>query len=206
MRGELEWHTLYATGCVAIKPFFEGHGEIMGQHAVALPRTAELLARQPIGPKAFRNGRRCTAEVDELGRDQYAVYARIASDVSCIWSSLIEAVVRVCLSPDPADSMVDIVTVQLLEAPIQDRPLAEEPGIVPVCIVVQDLADLHGVDQVPGQLVLRFGARSDDPVADGRSGSDLRLAGRERAVPVERIRSEPVVTRHDIREQFHQQL
>src|SRR5690606_11495776 len=61
-------------------------------------------------------------------------------------------------------------------------------------------------DEVPGESVPRLRTRSDDPVTDTRTGANLRLARRQRAEPVEWVRSEAEVARNDVRVEPHPQL
>ena len=54
--------------------------------------------------------------------------------------------------------------------------------ICPILRKAQDFLNLHNIDHVPR----RPGTKPNDPVADGRTGSNLGLAYREGTVPVER--------------------
>ncbi len=206
VRVELERKALHAPLAKFLDPVLKGYGQLLRHHAMALPRTANVLFSGAEGTELLWERRCRAAPVDELGGDQESIDACVAGDVPWIGPSVFEAVMRVRLSPATSAAMVDVVAVHQFEAAIQNWSLAEEAWILPVRVIIQDLADLHRVDQVAGKLILGLCTRADDPIANGRTSTDLWLAGRECAVPMEGVGCEPVVARDDVRKQFHQQL
>lgn len=113
---------------------------------------------------------------------------------------------RIRLYPPIPFATVDVVAVELLQTTVEYRSFAIEKRVVPVRIKVKDFIHLHCIDQVTREAIPPPRASSDDPVADPRFGPDAGLACRQRARPKEWVGRETVITRHDVREESHEQV
>ncbi len=137
--------------------------------------------------------------VDEVVADEHAVDLCFVLDVPIVMPPVFMAVVRIQLAPRGcvALEVVDVVPEGLLHTGVHVRTFAVEATISPVLIERHSFGDPHRVDKasVPA---FRLRASAYDPVSYLSFLAYLWLTRRQGAKPIERIRSESVVPRHNV--------
>lgn len=116
-----------------------------------------------------------------------------------VGSTTLVAMVRVRLNPSATACVVYVVPINLLQAPIENRSLAQKSWISPIQIEVHDLLYLHREDESPLKAVYRFRTDPDDPVANHCARTNFWLTGGKCAPPEERIGSKTKITSDNIR-------
>ena len=84
--------------------------------------------------------------------------------------------------------------IEVVRGAVAARSLGDKARVRPVVAQRHDFIDAHRVDE----LVVVAAAQADDPVADTCRATNLRLAHREGAPAVKRIRRPAAVLPHDI--------
>lgn len=109
---------------------------------------------------------------------------------------------RVHLYPPPSlpIPVVNVVSERLLLTASHVGPFIPKTCVLPIFIKCHRVCDLHGIDDIALSST-GFGARPDYPVADHSGLAYSGLAGCQRAVAVEGIRCETVVSRDNVRMQ-----
>src|SRR5262245_25497989 len=87
--------------------------------------------------KVARNLRRSASEVYKPPPQQHPVYTRIPSDVPLVASTCFEAMVRILLNPPASMLVVDVVSVDLLQASVENWALGRESWVAPIGIEAQ---------------------------------------------------------------------
>ena len=130
---------------------------------------------------------------------EHAVNLSVITDVPIVLRSVVVAVVRIQLAPRGcvALAVVDVVPERLLHTGVHVRTFAVEATISPVFIERHGFGDPHRVYKasVPA---FRLRASAYDPVSYLSFLAYLWLSRRQGAKPIERIRSESVVPRHNV--------
>lgn len=172
-------------------------------HARTIPNLAAQIVSTWIS-ELRRNLGAFATEIVVVTTHQDTICTGVSSDMIGPDRSVRFGVERVQLKPCRVigRTEVDIVAAALLAAAAPCRSFAKETEIVPIGSKIQRLGDLHCMDQIGAALAsIRRAACANDPVARLGGLADQRLAGSERAIAVERVRSEPAIVSNDIGEQ-----
>lgn len=89
------------------------------------------------------------SKIDEFASNKHSVTFSVAFYVARIWAPIVETVTRVRLDPVTVDAVViDIIAKGMLQAGLHVGNLAREAIVIPVLIVIEDLAHVHRVHEV----------------------------------------------------------
>ena len=169
-----------------------------------IPASTESYVLRSIIKKLLGHARTRTAPVDKMVADEYAISLSVCCNVGLVYAAIRHAVMRVCLTPlsGPYVPGVYVVAESLLLTAAQVWFFRLKSRVIPVLIECHRLRDTHRVHDMPFAFA-RFRSGPHNPVTDLSDSPDAGFASRERADAEERIRSEAVVSRHDVRVQSH---
>jgi len=129
---ELKRHATNPPFVPIIKPGFKCVSELMRSDTVPSSGTAKILTSLQVWAKVLRNSWCGVSKVYELPSYEQTVHTGIFRHILRICLTCLEAMVRIDLNPLVLDSMINVVSIKLLNTSVQNWPLGKKPGILPI--------------------------------------------------------------------------